>query len=149
MFNRLDIPLSGLIEQKGHTYLFWCLAGAGIDSNIWAYSLLQDDEVARLQDDDQYDEAFDDLTLRADTVAFAIRGHIVVATSMTGSAFANEEQLIRASFDALNVVVSEIVKRTQLLERQDTLTPLQPQLRTLRNDESSTKDGEPVLQQVS
>jgi hypothetical protein len=46
--NEYNIPLSGLIEQGGTTYLYACLLGELEDVNIWAYARLDEDEKERL-----------------------------------------------------------------------------------------------------
>ena len=48
VLNQYDIPLSGLIQQDGTTYLYACLLGEMEDLNIWAYGRLDEDEVSRL-----------------------------------------------------------------------------------------------------
>jgi len=46
--NEYNIPLAGLIEQGGITYLYACVFGEMEDVNVWAYSRLGDVEIARL-----------------------------------------------------------------------------------------------------
>jgi hypothetical protein len=58
--NQYDIPLSGLVEQNGATYLYVCLLGELEELNIWAYAPLGDPEGHRL------------VTLRDDELAAAI-----------------------------------------------------------------------------
>lgn len=48
VLNEYDIPLSGLIEQDGTTYLYVCLLGELEDLNVWAYAQLDKAESARL-----------------------------------------------------------------------------------------------------
>lgn len=48
LLNEYNIPLAGLIEQGGTTYLFACLLGELEDVNIWAYARLDDAEVEHL-----------------------------------------------------------------------------------------------------
>ena len=48
LLNEYNIPLAGLIEQDGVTYLYACLLGELEDLNIWAYALLSDAEVSGL-----------------------------------------------------------------------------------------------------
>ena len=38
VLNEYDMPLSGLIEQGGMTFLYVCLLGELEELNIWAYS---------------------------------------------------------------------------------------------------------------
>ena len=49
ILNEYDIPLSGLIEQGGMTFLYVCLLGELEELNIWAYSHLSEAEVGRLR----------------------------------------------------------------------------------------------------
>jgi hypothetical protein len=46
--NEYDIPLSGLIEQGGTTFLYVCLLGELEELNIWAYSRPSQPELDRL-----------------------------------------------------------------------------------------------------
>src|SRR6266702_6108604 len=63
VLNQYDIPLSGLIEQGGTTYLYACLLGEMEDLNIWAYGRLDEDEVSRLTSllDDELGAAIDEV----------------------------------------------------------------------------------------
>lgn len=47
--NEYNIPLIGLVEQGGMTYLYACLFGEVEDTNIWAYSGLEEAEAERLR----------------------------------------------------------------------------------------------------
>lgn len=49
ILNEYDIPLSGLIEQGGMTFLYVCLLGELEELNIWAYSHLSEAETGRLR----------------------------------------------------------------------------------------------------
>jgi hypothetical protein len=49
VLNEYDIPLSGLIEQEGMTFLYACLLGELEELNIWAYSHLSEAEAGRLR----------------------------------------------------------------------------------------------------
>lgn len=53
--HRHDIPLVGLIEQHGVTYLFACLVGEAEPNNVWAYALVTEQELARLHRADERD----------------------------------------------------------------------------------------------
>ena len=78
--NEYDIPLSGLIEQGGTTFLYVCLLGELEELNIWAYSRPRQpelDQLTSLVDDDlaaAIDAALADRVL---VVAFA-HGHQLV-----------------------------------------------------------------------
>lgn len=48
VFNEYNIPLAGLIEQDGMTYLYVCLLGELEDANICAYARLSEGEVTWL-----------------------------------------------------------------------------------------------------
>ena len=74
ILNEYNIPLSGLIEQGGTTYLYVCLLGELEDLNIWAYARLDEAEIERLTSllDDELDAAIDAaLADRMLVVAFA------------------------------------------------------------------------------
>ena len=43
-----DIPLIGLVRQDGQAYLYECTLGHEIDTNVWAYVPVTEDEVERL-----------------------------------------------------------------------------------------------------
>jgi hypothetical protein len=62
ILNEYDIPLSGLIEQNGETYLYVCLLGELEELNIWAYSPLGEAEGQRLATlhDDELATAIDE-----------------------------------------------------------------------------------------
>ena len=49
VLNEYDMPLSGLIEQGGMTFLYVCLLGELEELNIWAYSHLSEAEAGRLR----------------------------------------------------------------------------------------------------
>lgn len=63
VLNLYDIPLSGLIEQGGTTYLYACLLGEMDDLNIWAYGRLDEGEVSRLTSllGDELEAAIDEM----------------------------------------------------------------------------------------
>jgi hypothetical protein len=46
--HKYNIPLSGLIEQDGVTFLYACLVGELEELNVWAYSHVTAREVKRL-----------------------------------------------------------------------------------------------------
>jgi hypothetical protein len=48
VLNRYNIPLTGLVEQGESTYLYVCLFGEIEPLNIWAYSHVAGQELARL-----------------------------------------------------------------------------------------------------
>jgi len=79
VLNEYDIPLSGLIEQAGATYLFVCVLGEMEDLNIWAYAPLKDGEQARL------------VSLLDDELAHAIPE--VLADRMLTVGFAEDDKL--------------------------------------------------------
>jgi hypothetical protein len=61
ILNEYDVPLSGLVEQGGTTYLYTCLFGELEDLNIWAYARLDEAEVERITSllDDELGAAID------------------------------------------------------------------------------------------
>lgn len=82
-YARYDMPLSGLIEQAGRTYLFECIEGAGMDFNVWAYAPITGRQIASLNrlDGERLTKAIGDV-LEADTVtvALASEDHVVTGT---------------------------------------------------------------------
>jgi hypothetical protein len=48
VFDRYDRPLIGLLEQGGHRFLFFCVAGRTEDWNVWAYTRLEEEEAGLL-----------------------------------------------------------------------------------------------------
>src|SRR5580692_2492767 len=49
VLNEYDVPLSGLVDQGGTTYLYSCLFGEMDDANIWAYGRVDEVEVEQLR----------------------------------------------------------------------------------------------------
>src|SRR5579863_8777207 len=48
LLNEYNIPLAGLIDQDGVTYLYACLLGELEDVNLWAYAWVGDAEIIQL-----------------------------------------------------------------------------------------------------
>ncbi|MFK4083643.1 hypothetical protein ACI2LF_06010 [Kribbella sp. NPDC020789] len=63
VLHRHNIPLIGLVQQGGHTFLYACLIGEGDTANVWAYSRLETAEEARLlgAEDDDFDAVVNEL----------------------------------------------------------------------------------------
>lgn len=75
VLHRHDIPLIGLFDQAGHTFLYVCLLGETDTTNVWAYSRLEPGELEKLlaTDGDNFDEVVDELlSNRALTLAIAL-----------------------------------------------------------------------------
>jgi hypothetical protein len=68
LLNEYNIPLAGLIDQDGVTYLYVCLMGELEDVNIWAYALVDDAEICLLT------------SLTGDDLAAAISGALTCRT---------------------------------------------------------------------
>jgi hypothetical protein len=62
VLHKYTIPLVGIIEQQGVSFLFWCVTGHAAPENAWAYARVDEDDVQRLKQAN--DETFDD-ALRA------------------------------------------------------------------------------------
>ncbi len=80
LLNEYNIPLAGLIEQDGVTYLYACLMGELEDVNIWAYALVNDAEIDRLTSltGDDLDGAINQaLTRRTPVVGIAAHHELV------------------------------------------------------------------------
>lgn len=74
VLNAYNVPLTGLVEQDGTTFLFACLLGELERQNIWAYAKLEAGEAAELVSagDDEFSERVDEaLTNRMLVVALA------------------------------------------------------------------------------
>lgn len=76
--NEYDIPLVGLIDQGGTTYLYACLFGEMEDTNVWAYSRLEEAEIGSLT------------SLLGDALADAIRSALENRMLIVAIAFDNE-----------------------------------------------------------
>ncbi len=81
VYNRYDIPLAGLIAQGGHHYLFTCLVGHADRANLWAYTLLEDREVAEL------DEATDEYPGIMDRILRRRTLLVTIASEQSGVGF--------------------------------------------------------------
>jgi hypothetical protein len=74
VLNEYDIPLMGLVDQGGTTFLYMCLLGELEQLNIWAYVRLEQQEanrLASLQGDQVVRAAARCLSARPVTVALA------------------------------------------------------------------------------
>jgi hypothetical protein len=76
--NEYNIPLAGLIEQGGTTYLYACLFGELEDVNIWAYARVNKAEIERLN------------SLTGDALADAIRASLENRMLLVAIAFDHE-----------------------------------------------------------
>lgn len=82
-YARYDMPLSGLIEQAGRTYLFECVEGVGMDVNVWAYTPITSRNIMRLNrlDGENLTEAIGELLESARvTVALVAEDQVVTGT---------------------------------------------------------------------
>jgi hypothetical protein len=80
LLNEYNIPLAGLVDQDGVTYLYACLMGELEDVNIWAYALVDDVEISlltSLTSDDLGAAISEALTHRTLVIAIAA-GHELV-----------------------------------------------------------------------
>lgn len=57
-YDRYDIPLMGHLRQDGVDYIFWCIDGATTDVSLWAYAWVSEDELATLEEAEDFDDAF-------------------------------------------------------------------------------------------
>jgi hypothetical protein len=57
-----DQPILGLIRQSGHPYVFRCVDLVGDRYSVWAYVLIEDREVARLDEADDLNDALTEVT---------------------------------------------------------------------------------------
>jgi len=49
VFHEFTIPLVGVVEQHGVSYLFWCVIGHAAPEHAWAYSRIDPEQVEYLQ----------------------------------------------------------------------------------------------------
>lgn len=126
VLNQYDVPLSGLIEQGGTTYLYACLLGEMEDLNIWAYGRLDEDEVNRLTSllDDELGAAIDKvLANRMLVVAIASDYELVnwlpIDAGVEGSLAIAKRFLTRmmARLEATQRDVEELGKQPELASR--------------------------------
>jgi hypothetical protein len=78
--NEYNIPLAGLIEQGGTTFLYSCLLGELEELNIWAYVLVDESESERL------------MSLLGDDLAAAMRESLTDRPVMAALAHDHELQ---------------------------------------------------------
>jgi hypothetical protein len=73
VYHRYNGPLTGVIRQRGHLYLFHCVLGHEQPTNFWLYTLIEEADVAVLEDEEQlFDPALRAvLTYRPLVAAFA------------------------------------------------------------------------------
>jgi hypothetical protein len=107
-----NVPLAGLIEEKGRTYLYVCLLGELEPVNIWAYCSLSGPDVEHLRAsrDDDLSAAIDE--------TLSSRSTLLVA-------FAADYELVRwLTIDAGVDHPLELAKRfiSQLRRRPEALT---------------------------
>lgn len=57
VFDRYDRPLIGIVAQGGHNFLFACIAGRVDDWNVWAYTMLESDELDLLESSSDFEGA--------------------------------------------------------------------------------------------
>lgn len=83
--NYYDIPLAGVIAQRGSHYLFACIEGQAADFNLWAYRLLEERELPNISKPEVAMEGIKRLDGQATTYALAARGRIVVSWQLSPS----------------------------------------------------------------
>lgn len=82
---RFDVPTVGILWQEGNHYAFWCVEGWNDPKSLWAYILLEDDDVEELRDVDSAGAGYQKLaelaTSKPVTVALADEREGVVLLS--------------------------------------------------------------------
>ncbi len=58
VYDRYDIPLMGHLRQDGVDYVYWCVEGATAEVSLWAYAWIATDELAALEEADDFDAEF-------------------------------------------------------------------------------------------
>lgn len=79
IFDRYDMPTSGLLKQGPHLYVFDCVEGHAMVGNIWIYAAVSRDEADALTDaeGDDFNRLFDEAFTGRDIMAvLAVEGHI-------------------------------------------------------------------------
>jgi hypothetical protein len=61
-YDRYDIPLMGHLLQGGSDYVFWCVDGVTADVSVWAYAWVGKEELASLDEADDFDAVFAQVT---------------------------------------------------------------------------------------
>lgn len=104
-----DMPLSGLIEQAGCTYLFECVEGVGMNFNIWAYAPVTPREAEQLNrlDGEELTEAIGGL-LEAGPITVALAAEDQVAT---GAVIETADLRTNGVFDAAISRIGQILRR--------------------------------------
>ncbi len=144
VYNRHDRPLSGLLQQGGHHYIFWCIYGHLTDQNIWGYSLLEESDVAALTDDESFDNAFDALTERPQWIALANNGRILVASEFDSFQIHGQEDLVSAARERFNRLVLEASEAWSRIESAPTDVAVQaaaPTIDVVRDPDGSVGGG--------
>lgn len=78
ILHRYNMPLVGVIEQRGVRYLFQCWAGEVERANMWLYTRLDDEQERLLADEDRpLSEALVSANNGEGVLAVALDGRIV------------------------------------------------------------------------
>lgn len=110
---RLDVPTAGVLRQAGHPYLFWCVEGPNEHTSLWAYTLLEEDEVRELDSITTPSEGFQRvselLTRGPVTVAMAKDGEGVrMAFTIEAPTGGNVNEVVRDLLESLSRRLDEM-----------------------------------------
>lgn len=109
-YNFYDVPLIGVIRQGGMDHLFACLEGHVAPVSVWAYTRLDEDEVAELEKTSD---------LRASIMAMLGNRPVVVALARDGEGILAAElvrhpeghaHLVEAALAANKVLTDELAE---------------------------------------
>jgi hypothetical protein len=119
ILDRYDMPLSGIVEQHGSSYLFRCMAGELDDGNLWLYVLL--DYAGRQSllkaEGDDLDLVMDNLTAgRPITLAIASSQDGIFLHATTQAADTRHETVARG-IAAIETAMDEYRRALKVTEK--------------------------------
>jgi hypothetical protein len=119
VLQRYTIPLSGIVSQHEVKYLFWCFGGQASEYNMWAYTLLNEEEAIRLR------EAPGSGLVPLLREVTPGRGAVVALANDAGILFSGHYDTGMAYGDEARAVIAEIAQRL-LTAQQEAAALLSP-----------------------
>lgn len=111
VFNEYDRPLLGVVNQGGTNFIFRCLAGEVETFNVWMFTVVHDEEIARLNataTDEQFEQALAEAAQGRSVVLATAQNDRVIAT-VAGPDFADATDLLNELFNRQSDVMRELV----------------------------------------
>jgi hypothetical protein len=109
-----DMPLEGVVRQAGNRFAFWCVDGHGGPESLWAYSLIDVDDVAPLRVADRPESVlFAKMSPMPVVVAVAREGAGqdggtgIVTSALVGNPLAYES-LVAAAIEAFRMAGQDV-----------------------------------------